>query len=113
MDLCWQSNVSAFKYAVEVCHSFLPRSKHLLISSLQSPSAVILEPSKLKSVTVSIVSMWHRSEGGETFFREQGFVSSILTLMAFSQVCGHLMQRVDSLEKTLMLGGIGGRRRRG
>ena len=28
-------------------------------------------------------------------------------------VLGHLMQRVDSLEKTLMLGGIGGRRRRG
>ena len=35
--------------------AFLPRSKHLLISSLQSPSAVILEP-KIKSVTVSIVS---------------------------------------------------------
>ena len=29
------------------------------------------------------------------------------------QCFGHLMQRVDSLEKTLMLGGIGGRRRRG
>ena len=29
------------------------------------------------------------------------------------QHCGHLMRRVDSLEKTLMLGGIGGRRRRG
>ena len=29
------------------------------------------------------------------------------------QYCGHLMQRVDSLEKTLMLGRIGGRRRRG
>ena len=29
------------------------------------------------------------------------------------QYCGHLMQRVDSLETTLMLGGIGGRRRRG
>ena len=29
------------------------------------------------------------------------------------QYFGHLMQRVDSLEKTLMLGGIGGRRRRG
>ena len=29
------------------------------------------------------------------------------------QSFGHLMQRVDSLEKTLMLGGIGGRRRRG
>ena len=34
----------------------LPRSKHLLISWLQSPSAVILEPKKIKSVTVSIVS---------------------------------------------------------
>ena len=35
---------------------FLPRSKHLLISWLQSPSAVILEPKKIKSVTVSIFS---------------------------------------------------------
>ena len=32
---------------------FLPRSKYLLISWLQSPSAVILEPKKIKSVTVS------------------------------------------------------------
>ena len=36
--------------------TFLPRSKHLLISWLQSPSAVILEPLKIKSVSVSIVS---------------------------------------------------------
>ena len=35
--------------------TFLPRSKHLLISWLQSPSAVILEPTKIKSVTVSTV----------------------------------------------------------
>ena len=35
---------------------FLPRSKRLLISWLQSPSAVIMEPKKIKSVTVSIVS---------------------------------------------------------
>ena len=33
--------------------TFLPRSWHLLISWLQSPSAVILEPKKIKSVTVS------------------------------------------------------------
>ena len=45
--------------------AFLPRSKRLLISWLQSPSAVILEPPKIKSVTVSIVStsnnilVWH------------------------------------------------------
>ena len=36
--------------------AFLARSKSLLISWLQSPSAVILEPKKIKSVTVSIVS---------------------------------------------------------
>ena len=36
--------------------AFLPRNKYPLISWLQSPSAVILEPKKLKSVTLSIVS---------------------------------------------------------
>ena len=36
--------------------AFLLRSKHLLISWLQSPSAVILEPKKIKSVPVSIIS---------------------------------------------------------
>ena len=36
--------------------TFLPRSKHLLISWLQSPSAVILEPPKIKSDTASTVS---------------------------------------------------------
>ena len=45
--------------------AFLPRSKHLLILWLQSPSAVILEPKKIKSVTVSIVSpsIWHEVMG--------------------------------------------------
>ena len=36
--------------------TFLPRSNHLLVSWLQSPSAVILEPQKIKSVTISTVS---------------------------------------------------------
>ena len=36
--------------------AFLPRSKRLLISWQQSPSAVILEPKKIKSATVSVVS---------------------------------------------------------
>ena len=36
--------------------AFIPRSKHLVTSWLQSPPAVILEPKKIKSVTVSIVS---------------------------------------------------------
>ena len=41
---------------------FLPRSKHLLISWLQSPSAVILEPPKIKSLTVS-PSICQRNDG--------------------------------------------------
>ena len=42
--------------------AFLPRSKYLLISWLQSPSTVILEPKKIKSVTVSIVSPFYFHE---------------------------------------------------
>ena len=48
--------ISAFGMLSRLVIAFLPRSKGLLISWLQSPSAVILEPKKLKSVTVSIVS---------------------------------------------------------
>ena len=45
--------------------TFLPRSKRLLISWLQSPSAVILEPKKIKTATVSTVSpsIWHEVMG--------------------------------------------------
>ena len=42
--------------------TFLPRSKRLLISWLQSPSAVILEPRKIKSATVSL-SICHEVMG--------------------------------------------------
>ena len=50
--------------------AFLPRSKRLLISWLRSPSAVILEPKKIKSVTVSIVSpsICHEVIGPEAMF---------------------------------------------
>ena len=55
-DLCWQSNVSASYMLSRLVIVFLQRSMHLLISWLQSPSTVTLEPKKIKSVTVSIVS---------------------------------------------------------
>ena len=45
-----------FNMLLRLVITFLPRSKHLLISWLQSPSAVILEPPKMKSDTVSTVS---------------------------------------------------------
>ena len=53
MDLCRQSDVSALQFTVKFVIAFLLRSKCLLISWLQSPSAVILEPKKTKSVTAS------------------------------------------------------------
>ena len=43
--------------------AFLPKSKCLLISWLKSPSTVILESKKIKSVTVSIVSICHEVMG--------------------------------------------------
>ena len=46
-----------FSMLSRVVIAFLPRSKCLLISWLQSPSAVILEPKKIKSVTVSTFSL--------------------------------------------------------
>ena len=48
--------------------AFLPRSKYLVISWLQSPSTVILEPQKIQSVTVSTVSpsVCHEVMGPDT-----------------------------------------------
>ena len=56
MDLCQQSNVSAFNMLSRLVIAFLLQSMRFLISWLQSSSAVTLEPKKIKSVTVSIVS---------------------------------------------------------
>jgi len=51
MGLCRQSNVMSllFNMLSRLVTAFLPRSEHLLISWLQSPSAAILEPKKVKS----------------------------------------------------------------
>ena len=51
--------------------------------------------------------MFHLTQEAECGYRDNSVWQEKCT------VCSHLMQRVDSLEKTLMLGGIGGRRRRG
>ena len=55
------------------------------------------------------------NESNQSILKEISPVCSLegLMLKLKLQYFGHLMQRVDSLEKTLMLGGIGGRRRRG
>ena len=58
---------------------------------------------------------WTARRSNQSILREISPEYSLegLMLKLKLQYFGHLMQRVDSLEKTLMLGGIGGRRRRG
>ena len=59
--------------------AFLPRSKYLLISWLQSPSALILEPPEIKSVTFSIVSssICHKVLGPDAMFSECWVLSQL------------------------------------
>ena len=58
---------------------------------------------------------WTARRSNQSILKEisPGCLLEVLMLKLELQYFGHLMQRVDSLEKTLMLGGIGGRRRRG
>ena len=58
---------------------------------------------------------WTTRKSNQSILKEISSGCSLegLMLKLKLQYFGHLMQRVDSLEKTLMLGGIGGRRRRG
>ena len=58
---------------------------------------------------------WTARRSNQSILKEinPGISLEGMTLKLKLQYFGHLMQRVDSLEKTLMLGGIGGRRRRG
>ena len=59
--------------------------------------------------------LWTARRSNQSILKEVSPGCSLegLMLKLKLQYFGHLMQRVDSLEKTLMLGGIGGRRRRG
>ena len=56
---------------------------------------------------------WTARRSNQSILKEISPGYSLEGLMLKLQYFGHLMRRVDSLEKTLMLGGIGGRRRRG
>ena len=59
--------------------------------------------------------LWTARRSNQSILKEINLVISLegMMLKLKLQYFGHLMRRVDSLEKTLMLGGIGGRRRRG
>ena len=56
---------------------------------------------------------WTARRSNQSILKENNPKHSLEGLMLKLQYCGHLIRRADSLEKTLMLGGSGGRRRRG
>ena len=109
-----------FNMLSRLIRTFLPRSKHLLISWLQSPSAVILEPKKIKPDTVSTVSpsishevmgpdamifvFWMLSFKSNHLIREMWNVSlpAVLTLCPIGrcprlwEMCGGWVLREDS-----------------
>ena len=91
--------------------NFLPKSKHLLISWLQSPSAVILEPQKMKSATVSHVfaMKWWDQMPWSSFFEcwvlSQLFASLVVQrvkrLPAMQETWVWFLSQEDPLEKEL------------
>ena len=82
--------------------AFHPRSKHLVISWLQSPSAVILEPKKIKSLTISTASLsiCHEVMGPDVMI----LVFSMLSFKpAFSTLFFHLRQEASSLSAIMVV----------
>ena len=75
--------------------TFLPRSKHLLISWLQSPSAVTLEPRKIKSDTVSTVSpsISHEVMGPDAMIFIFWMLSFKPTQMSYTDITPHVRRR--------------------
>ena len=76
---------------------------------------MILDPKKIKTVCFNCYLIYLPWSDNQSILKEisPGFSLEGMLLKLKLQYFGHLMRRVDSLEKTLMLGGIGGRRRRG
>ena len=91
--------------------TFLPRSKRLLISCLQSPSAVILEPQKINSDTVSTVSPFIFHEVMGHWFTQKLFLALVNSLEVYHLGAGavgeewileyFVVERVPSGTKTL------------
>ena len=93
MDLCQQSISLLFNMLSRLVLAFLPRSKCLSISWLQSPSAVILEPPKIKSDTVSTGSL------AVAQFHLESQVSSKQTFFGKSWFTEILFYQKDSLDE--------------
>ena len=70
---------------------------------------------EIRTAGIAAMTTWTARRSNQSILKEisPGISLERMMLKLELQYFGHLMRRVDSLEKTLMLGGIGGRRRRG
>ena len=99
----------------------LPTKVHLVKAG--SPSSWTVKKAERRRIDALELRCWRRllrvrwtaRRSNQSILKEinPGISLEGMKLKLKLQYFGHLMQRVDSLEKTLMLGGIGGRRRRG
>ena len=113
MDLCWQIMSLLLNILFMLVITFLPRSKRLLISWLQSPSAVILEPRKIKSDTVSTVSpsIFHEVMGPDAMififwmlsFKPTFSLSSFTFIKLFSSSSLSAIRLVSSVYMRLLI----------
>ena len=98
---------------------FIPPLPFSTFSSVQSPSHVRLFATPwiaARQASLSITNSWSSLKlmSNQSILKiSPGISLEEMMLKLKLQYFGHLMRRADSLEKTLMLGGIGGRRRRG
>ena len=105
--------------AITICSDFgAPKIKSYTVSTLSpSISHEVMGPDALSpfSLLRLLRVPWTARRSKQSILKEisPGISLEGMMLKLKLQHFGHLMQRADSLEKTLMLGGIGGRRRRG
>ena len=116
---CWTAAAAAAATAVHLDPTLLPP----LRPSRQTPQVFWNFPKSSRRIDAFELWCWRRllrvpwtaRRSNQSILKEISPEYSLegLLLKLKLQYFGHLTQRVDSLEKTLMLGGIGGRRRRG
>ena len=110
--------------AITICSDFVPlKIKSDTISPSISHESQTVKKAERQRIDASDLSCWRRllrvpwtaRRSNQSILKEisPGISLEGMMLKPKLQYSGRLMRRVDSLEKTLMLGGIGGRRRRG
>ena len=104
MDFCWQIMSLLLNMLSRLVITFLPRSKCLLISWLQSPSAVILEPRKIKSASVT-PSICYEVMGPDAVilvFWMLSFKNSILSILRLFSIWSKLERWKSSINGYLV-----------